>query len=613
MIVYTNSAKGFRDDVDNNQIVHVLEEKFIKTIGHRESPSEKSAWRNSLGAMERIVRRSQIPNDCGIMIEYVIPNTNNRVDFIVTGKNDEGLDHYVVVELKQWEKAIATDKPNLVNTFIGGHHIDVNHPSYQAESYNRMMKLMNESIYTTAISGYACAYLHNYEKQNPEPLLDDRYQDIVNESPVFFSGDTAELEAFMRKMVGKGSGMEIMYQIENGRIRPSKKLVDCLDELYKGNDDFVLIDEQNVAYSTIVHELNSLKKKKTIIVKGGPGTGKSVISFKVLHAMIDKRLNAKFIAPNEAFREVMKRKLKASKADKANVIDMLFGGSSIFFEVPKNYYDVLICDEAHRLKRKGAYMYNGENQVYDIIHASILNVFFVDDSQQVRPDDIGSVAEIKRVAEQEGSEICELELKAQFRCAGAEGFVNWVTHTLQIADTGNYDNWGDQSYDFKIFDDPNEMFEAIKEKNKSSGIARMAAGFAWEWSADKYAKVDDVTIPECDFKAPWNRRDKRALFAVKDDSVNEIGCIHTLQGLELDYIGVIIGNDLKYDTENKELYCDFSEYKDSNGKKGLKGNPKQVLAYVKNIYRVLLTRGMKGCYLFCRNKDLQDYFRSRLP
>ena len=213
--------------------------------------------------------------------------------------------------------------------------------------------------------------------------------------------------------------------------------MDCVDSLYTGNDEFILLDEQVVAYNSICQELANLGKKKTIIVKGGPGTGKSVISFKVLHQLIDRRLNTKFIAPNEAFREVMVKKLVASKVDKAKNIKPLFGGSGTFFGIPANAYDVLVADEAHRLKGKGAYMYQGENQIQDIIHASLLNVFFVDDTQKVMPADIGSVAEIKRVAALEGSEVVEMELKAQFRCSGAEGFVNWVTHTLQIEDTAN--------------------------------------------------------------------------------------------------------------------------------------------------------------------------------
>ena len=334
MIIYSNTNLAFRQDVESNHIADIIETNFIEKIGHRESPAEKTAWRNSMQYMERILRNSKIEDDCGVLIEYTIPNTSKRVDFIVTGRNEKQEKNYVLVELKQWEEASATDIPELVHTFVGGGFRDVLHPSYQAESYSRMMGLMNEGIYDNNIIGFPCVYLHNYERKTPEPLLDSRYRDGIKQAPIYFMDDYRKLQDYLKKMVGAGKGMDILYEMEHGRIRPSKALVDCVDSLYAGNDEFVLLDEQVVAYNTICRELEKIDRKKTIIVKGGPGTGKSVISFKVLHKLIDRRLNAKFVAPNEAFREVMVKKLVASKVDKAKNIKPLFGGSGAFFGVP---------------------------------------------------------------------------------------------------------------------------------------------------------------------------------------------------------------------------------------------------------------------------------------
>lgn len=613
MIIYSNTNLAFRQDVESNHIADIIEANFIEKIGHRESPNEKTAWRNSMQYMERVLRGSGIGDDCGVLIEYAIPNTSKRVDFLVTGQNEQQEKNYVLVELKQWEKAEATDIPEVVNTFIGGHFQDIQHPSYQADNYNRMIELMNEGVYSNGIDGHPLVYLHNYSQKNPEPLLDSRYSEGTSKAPIYFMDDSRKLQDYLKKMVGAGKGMEILYELEHGRIRPSKALVDCVDALYTGNDEFVLLDEQVVAYNTIVKELENLSKKKTIIVKGGPGTGKSVISFKVLHNLIDKRLNARFVAPNEAFREVMVKKLVASKVDSAKYIKLLFGGSGSFYGTSLNELDVLVVDEAHRLKGKGAFMYRGENQIQDIIHASLLNVFFIDDTQKVVPIDIGSVEEIKRIAELEGSEIIEMELKAQFRCSGAEGFVNWVTHTLQIEDTGNYEGWDQGEFEFRIFDNPNELYEMIQKKNaETKNNARLVAGFAWNWSEDTNAAVNDVVIPEKDFSMPWNARNQRALFAIKEDSVNQVGCIHTVQGLEFDYVGVIIGNDLKYNPEKHSLYVEFDEYKDSTGKKGLRGQEARLAQYVKQIYKVLMSRGRYGCYVYCRDENLKNYFESRL-
>ena len=612
MIIYEGTATSFMDDVDSNQIDAKIEQNFVQKIGYHESPNERRAWRNSLMYMENVIRRSDIADDCGILIEYMIPNTSNRVDFIVAGEDARQNQNYVLVELKQWDKAEATDIDDLVRTYVGGGMRNVNHPSYQADSYNRMLQNMNAGIYDNRILGHACAYLHNYEKSNPEPLLDKRYTDILLNAPIYFRDDCTELEKCIHQYVGHGKGRKILYEIENGRIRPSKKLVDCVDSLYKGNDDFILMDEQNVAYQTILKHLTKLDKKRTVIVKGGPGTGKSVISFKILHELIDRRLNAKFVAPNAAFRETMVSRLIADKTDQRRNIQQLFGGSSSFFGAPANTYDVLVVDEAHRLKGKGAYMYQGENQVHDIIHASMLNVFFVDDTQRVRPDDIGTVAEIRKCAAEEHSEVYETELKAQFRCAGAEGFINWVTDVLQIEQTGNYDGWDSSAFDFCLYDDPNILYQDIKNRNTSGSNARLTAGFAWKWSPEKNASVDDVTMPEYHFSMPWNARNKRELFAQKADSINQIGCIHTVQGLEFDYVGVIIGNDMRLDPVSNRIYGDYNSYLDTSGKKGLKNKPDQLTAYIKNIYKVLMSRGMKGCYVFCRDPNLQRYFEQRI-
>ena len=347
MIIYSNSNLAFRRDVESNHIADIIEAGFIEKIGHRESPSEKAAWRNSMQYMERVLRNSQIAEDCGVLIEYTIPNTSCRVDFIVTGQNEKQEKNYVLVELKQWEHADTTDIPELVHTYVSGGFRDVHHPSFQADNYNRMMRLMNEGIYSNDIDGNPCVYLHNYTKKSPEPLLDNRYSEGIKRAPIYFIDDYLKLQDYLKKMVGAGKGMDILYEIEHGRIRPSMALVDCVDSLFTGNDEFILLDEQAVAYNTICRELDLADKKKTIIVKGGPGTGKSIISFKVLHQLIDKRMNAKFIAPNEAFREVMVKKLIGSKVDKAKNIKPLFGGSGTFYGVPQNTYDVLVVDECH--------------------------------------------------------------------------------------------------------------------------------------------------------------------------------------------------------------------------------------------------------------------------
>lgn len=302
---------------------------------------------------------------------------------------------------------------------------------------------------------------------------------------MFLADDTSKLQNFLKRHVGQGQGVNLLYLIENGKIRPSRKLIDHIDGLFQGNSDFVLLDEQKVAYEAIMCLVKQTNIKRTIIVEGGPGTGKSVISMNALGGLIRNKLNVKFIAPNSSFRTVMVETLTKRQAKNKTRTKMLFSGSSQFYKEPANMYDVLVVDEAHRLKGKGAYQYFGENQIEDIIKASKVNVFFIDDFQRIRPEDIGSIAEIKRLAKVHNSEVHEYSLAAQFRCSGAEGFLNWVDDVLQIRPTANFDGWDQQSFEFKLMDSPNVLYDLIKSKNDEGHKARMLAGFAWNWTADK--------------------------------------------------------------------------------------------------------------------------------
>ncbi|WP_200889529.1 DUF2075 domain-containing protein [Cohnella kolymensis] len=547
------------------------------------------------------------------MIEFNIPSTSKRVDFIITGKNEKGSDNYVVVELKQWDSAEATEKEDVVRSFVGGKVREVAHPSYQSWSYRQFMEDMNEAIYSNDITGYSCAYLHNYKGSVPEPLKGQQYSKYIDEAPLFFSDDSMKLQEFLRRHVGKGSGMHLMYQIENGKIRPSKKLIDHVDSLFKGNSSFVMLDEQKVAYETIMNLARKQGEKRSIIIQGGPGTGKSVISVNVLGGLLRSKLNVKFVAPNASFRNVMVNKLVSQNPKDRTRIKNLFSGSGSFYSDPIDLFDVLIVDEAHRLKQQGAFQYWGENQVKDIIKASKVSVFFIDDSQRIRPEDVGSVEEIKKYAAEYGAEVHELQLNAQFRCSGATGFIQWVDNVLQLRETGNYDGWDKESFEFKICDTPNEVHETIKGKVREGYNARMLAGYAWEWTAEnkgnRNGEVADVTIQEHGFEMPWNGRSISTDWAVHEGGLNQIGCVHTSQGLEFDYAGVIIGDDLIYESATMKLKADYNAYRDKVGKKGLKKEPEKLAELVKNVYRILMSRGMKGCYVFCRDPAVQQYLK----
>ncbi len=616
MIVYKNNAAGFRTDVDDNRIVREIEAVYSTKLGRRAIDAERRSWNNSLRFMETVLRKSQVPDDCGVLIEYNIPSTSKRIDFIVSGRDKDDNANFVIVELKQWEKARATNKEAIVTSYVGGGVREVAHPSYQSYSYKKYLSDMNEAIYTKNIYPYSCSYLHNYVRNNPEPLTSTQYHDIIDDTPIFFSDDAANLEKFIGRYVGKGNGLDILYDIETGRIKPSKKFVEYVLDMFEGNEVFTLLDEQKVAYENIISYATSAERKTTIIVNGEPGTGKSVVAMNAFAALLKKEKNLKFVAPNASFKYAMVEMLANDRRYSKKRLGVLFSGSGSFYQALEDEFDVLVVDEAHRLKKKGAYQYKGENQIEDVIKASKVNVFFIDDNQRIRPEDVGTVNNIKEAAVKFGSDVVEVELEAQFRCAGAEGFLNWLNHNLHIEDTANYDGWDGDAFEFKIMDTPQMLYDEIRAKHMKGFKARMLAGFAWPWTSEKSgnpnAEIPDVEMPEHGFSMPWNSRTDQYSWAIDNEKVGQIGCVHTSQGLEFDYVGVIVGNDLQYNPDTMQIFASYKDYYDRVGKGGLKDKPEELTSLIKHIYKILMTRGMKGCYIFCRDKNLREHLKSRL-
>jgi hypothetical protein len=614
MILYQGTAEEFSHAVETNQIIPELETAFNQKLGRKLPPNEISSFTNSLSFMERVVRRAKISEDCGVLVEYIIPLSSNRIDFLIAGKDKNGNRNFIIVELKQWQEAEASESNELVYTFLGGAIRDTPHPSYQAYSYKSFLADFNEYISQGIINAHACAYLHNLEEKDPEPLKFKKYRPIVEKAPLYFRDDQGKLEKFLEKYVSEGQGTDILYQIESGKIKPTKKLIDHVTGLFEGNKEFVLLDEQKVAFEKASYIAKSAEKKSVVIIKGGPGTGKSVISVNLLGELLKNKLNTVFVAPNAAFRNVMVEKL--SQDHPKTRVKNLFKGSSSFHDISKNTFDALVIDEAHRLKDSSAFMYQGKNQIQDIIKASKTSIFLIDDDQVIRPEDIGSVEEIKEIAERYSAEIHEIELKAQFRCSGAEGYINWLADVLHLEETANYDGWDQGEFEFKIFDDPNKLKEAIEKKQEQGYKSRLLAGYSWDWTSAKNgnpdAEVHDVQIPEYNFEMAWNSRKNRSVWAIKDEGKHQVGCIHTAQGLEFDYVGVIVGNELSFDPENLEYITKYDKYKDLLGKRGLKDYPEDLSKLIRNIYKVLMTRGMKGCYLFFMNDEVESYFRERL-
>ncbi len=620
MIVYDGIKSEFLNSVMNGTIAEEVRQRIFEKMGRTTPKSEFDSWRNSLSRMYMVLADTSIPDHAGIAIEYNVPQTSKRVDFIVSGYDADNQSNAVIIELKQWDELKKVDgKDALVETYTGGGLREVVHPCYQVWSYATLIRDYNKTVQDQNIVLSPCAYLHNYALKENDPILDEQYKEYIEEAPVFCERDALKLREFIHRFIQKGDDKKILYEIDHGKIRPSKSLQNAISNMLKGNREFIMIDDQKVVYENILQlACKSQKdgKKRTIIVEGGPGTGKSVIAVQLLVGLTKKNQFVQYVSKNQAPRNVYKAKLKGTV--KLSSVDNMFRGSASYVHVGKDQINTLIVDEAHRLEERSQYTKKtgNENQIKEIINASKCSVFFIDESQRVTMSDIGSVDEIKKWAKAESSEITQLKLLSQFRCNGSDGYLAWVDNTLEIQPTANY-NLEDIDYDIRVLDSPLEVRELIIEKNKINHRSRMLAGYCWDWAkvSENNANIHDIKIG--DFEMSWNLRN--SLFAVDDFSIDQIGCIHTSQGLEFDYVGLIIGDDMRY--ENHHIVTDFSKRaKTDQSMKGIKKLDKQdhckaeekADEIIKNTYRTLMTRGMKGCYIYCTDQNLRNYLKQKI-
>ena len=619
MIVYSGTKSQFNNDVNLNLISDKILEKLREKHLSGGQESEYQSWQNSLHFMRSAIDDPDIPNDVEVAIEYQIPRTSKRVDFMIAGADAANTNNVVVVELKQWSKAEKVDDimRHSVRAYTGGANRIVNHPSYQAYAYATFIKNSSEQVQDERIGIKPCAYLHNCSPAARTPLDDDIYTPWLEEAPLFDKSQTIQLRNFIKKfIVSKSSSGDLLYKIDNGRIRPSKALQDCLVSLMKGNEEFMLLDDQAVVFDLCKKYMAQCRKdmqKRTIIIQGGPGTGKSVLAVNLLKEFLLKNNNACYCTKNSAPREAYQKLLAKSNYKAMVNIKQLFRSPFGLCNLTSNFYDCLIVDETHRLVKKMYGDWKGENQVKECINASLFTVFLLDEDQQITKKDIGSVEEIKKWATELGSEVIMNEdtvLQSQFRCNGSNQYIQLINNILQIGKPMDID-LKELNFDIRVFDDPNELRDTLRELNKINNKARMVAGYCYDWNVKHNRGEYDIYL-ENGFKAKWNLENDK-IWAINPNSFEEVGCIHTAQGLEFDYIGVLIGNDLRFDKAVGKIITDRTKISKDDKSSGIRSAKEDVAErLIKNTYKTLLTRGQKGCFIYCEDKALANYIRSFL-
>ena len=608
MIVYSDSVKKFCDNVTS--ISDILNNRFKELFHKYSNSSEIDSWKNSLKYFSNILSETTIPDECTITLEYNIPLTSNRIDLILTGFNNKKPVIFVF-EFKQWQ--YVNDVPEsdyLVQTILNGNIQEVVHPGYQVWSYSEIIKNYNEYIQINDIEVNACLLMHNYIFNDDDVLLQKKYEPFMKNINYFGSNNIKELIDYLNTSLTSGDNGEIISNVDNSKIKPSFKIQTEINHLIGKNKFFNMIDQQIVVYDKIMSIIKNEEEGNVIIVKGRPGTGKSIIAINLLNSITNSGKTCQYVSRNTAPRVIYSYTLKGEL--KKTLIDYLFKSSGSYTEIKEKSINTLIVDEAHCLTEKSGLFNNyGINQIMEIIKSSKNSVFFIDELQQVHLNDIGTIDNIKKIANNLNYKITELSLDYQFRCNGSDEYLSFVDYILGLNDKlpSNSIN-----YDFKIIDSPNELFEIIKKKNEINP-SRLVAGYCWNWNKKEMNNTNYHDIKIGDFEISWNLGQNQT-FAI-DDSINEAGCIHSVQGLEFDYVGVIIGKDIKY--KDNQVITDYNAHGSADPSfKGIK----KIFKYseieatkisdklIKNAYRVLLTRGAKGCYIYCQDEEYREFIKN---
>lgn len=559
----------------------------------------------------------------GIVLEMQLPLTSRRLDCMLTGINSDGAPSATIVELKQWSMAEPTEEEACVEVDYGRHRRIHLHPSAQAASYAEYLRENRSVFYENhPVDLSACSWLHNFQYDPGSTLLDKtKFGDVLETSPLFCANTTDKLAEYIDDKVGQGPGLDVLDRIITSRFAPSKRLMEHTASMIAGNAVYTLLDEQRVAYEKIlaaVRRAMRAKDRSVVLIEGGPGTGKSVIALHVMAELLRRHITVSHATGSKAFTENLRKSLGSRAGANFRYFNSFMAGSPAEL-------DVVICDEAHRIRESSNNRFTASakrstrTQVDEIIEAAKVSVFFIDNRQVVRPGEVGSSRLIRDHAVASGARIIEERLEAQFRCAGSEAYIEWVNTLLSAgSDPTGVFNARNDGFDLRLFDSPEELEATLQTHLISGASARMTAGFCWPWSAPRDGSlVDDVTIGG--YRRPWNAKPdagqlphgvpKASFWATDPNGFAQVGCVYTAQGFEFDYVGVIWGNDLIFRADDggwqaiKAACCDPAVKR---------APPETFISLIKNTYRVLLTRGMRGCYLYVQDSETREYIEGLL-
>ena len=654
-VLYKETQAQFARDVERN-IVYQKMLHNAEISGIHSSENEIASWTNNAPHISKILYDAGV-SDSYVTFEFLVPFSRKRIDCVIYGTGTDGSQNVIHIELKQWSNngvKLAESEGNFeaneknedavfnVTAYTGHANRIVAHPSQQVTGYqgylaNFIEVISNEELHLTGL-----AYCYNYLKNDPKNrsyLFDKQYSSLLAQYPTYAKDQKPELVQKLKQLLINGDGLSVFNKMMASPVRPSKKLLNEVTKMVQEGDTsaFSLIEDQIVARNIILDKIRPILRtdssdgfqKSVIIVKGGPGTGKTVIALHILAELAKLRkdghgFNVQYATKSKPLLEGVRHQVRTNTR-------VLFQNVTSYVpaSAEENSVDVLLVDEAHRIQKNANNQYTKLEkrtdlpQIDTIIRSAKITVFFIDDKQAIRGVEIGSAELIRAAAARWDAKVEECELKSQFRCNGSDNYMDWLEQVLYNKPVNSV--FHKEDFDFRIFDTPREMYSQLVRQNNIEGqTARIMAGFCWPWSKDVVDGdlVKDVRIG--DFAMPWETSDavpynqlticypKWYEWAYKPLGIQQVGCIYTAQGFEFDYAGVIIGGDLKYDRNLHKVITDRDACKDPVLRRTMQEATMTFDDYVRNIYRVLMTRGMKGCYLYIVDKPLREHFKELL-
>ena len=654
-VLYKETQAVFISDVERNFVSQKMRHT-AELAGIHSAENEIASWENNAPHVARLLTQCGA-KDCYVTFEFLVPFSRKRIDCMIYGTGEDGSENVIHIELKQWGNksvGIAESDGNFtadevanrqpddvifnVEAFTGHANRIVAHPSQQVKGYQGYLSNFIEVFSNHEVSLTGLAYCYNYTKndtKNPAYLYDEKYAPLLSQYPTYAKDQFDELTEKLTGLLKKGEGLSIFNKVIDSPIRPSKKLLNEVTAMVENGETsaFSLIDDQLVARNMILDKIrpyikNGEFKKSVIIVNGGPGTGKTVIALHILAELAKQTSNGQGLNVQYATKSASLLNGVKSKIRPATRILFQNVTSYVPAVTDENAVDVLLIDEAHRIGRTSNSQYTPAakrtnlSQIDTIIRATKVCVFFIDEKQAIRGAEIGSTEMIREAAKKYGAKVEECTLTSQFRCNGSDNYMDWIEQVLYNRPVTSKFDLSD--FNLQILDSPKEMYERlVKEDNVPGQTARIMAGFCWKWS-DRLDEngdlIKDVEIG--DFKMPWETHRnftktpkgyvKWYEWAYKPEGIKQVGCIYTAQGFEFDYAGVIIGPDLIYNTESHKIETVKAATRDPM----LRNAPNEATMtfddYVRNIYRVLMSRGMKGCYLYICDNNLRKYMKQLL-